>query len=309
MYNPAMKDRLIRKVALRTVRGSALLFLLTIWTGCTHQAALHTRPAIGTAHAALHGGFSDQQKALAAKNCLDGMPQKTEELGPTEYVFRQGYVLEHSSVDKIPLWVCEGVDAAQLQGNLARSNKFITDPVLKGPKSTPTDYTRSGYDRGHQAPAGNQNQDQKLKDETFYMSNMAPQLPKLNRNAWKALEDKSRDWVTHFGHAYELTGPVFHDPKEDSADTADGTIQVKTIGKDAVAVPTDFYKIIVVEDGGELKAIAFVLPNKSFSPPYHLEKYIVSIKWIEQHTGLDFMPDLPAAQRQKLKNTASAMWP
>jgi endonuclease G len=119
------------------------------------------------------------------------MPTESYETwGPTELIIRQGYVLEHSSLGKIPLWVCESVDADQLNGHLARTNRFMADPELKGPKAYPNDYARSGYDRGHQAPAGNQTTNQELKDETFYMSNMAPQLPSLNRGIWKELEEK-----------------------------------------------------------------------------------------------------------------------
>jgi endonuclease G len=287
------------------VSAMAVLFL----TGCS-MTTVHTRSAIGSAHIALQAGLTPEQKQDADKNCYEGTPQKTsEELGPTEYVFREGYVLEHSSLDKIPLWVCEGVDESQLTGSLARSDKFMTDPALKGPHSTPTDYTRSGYDRGHQAPAGNQTTDAALKDQTFYMSNMAPQLPKLNRNAWKALETQTRAWVKQFGHAYEWTGPVFYDPKEDNSATANGTVDFKTIGKDSVAVPTHFYKIVVVKDGDHFKSIAFVMPNQNYSPPYHLGQFIKSIRWIEQHTGLNFMPNQTAAESESLEANPSAMWP
>jgi endonuclease G len=279
--------------------------------GCA-TSAVHTRTAIGSVHVPeLQAHPTPQQQSEIDKNCFEGMPNKTaESLGPTELVFRDGYVLEHSSVDKIPLWVCEGVDTAQLKGSEERSDKFKTDPVLKGPHSIPADYNRTGYDRGHQAPAGNQTVDAKLKDETFYMSNMAPQVPTLNRQAWRMLEEKSRDWVKQFGHAYEVTGPVFFDEKEDRTESATGTLDFKTIGKDSVAVPTHFYKIVVIKDGsGNLKAIAFVMPNQKYSKPYHLEQYIKSVTWVEQHTGLNFMPNLSAAQKHQLEDNASAMWP
>jgi endonuclease G len=298
----------MRKTA-QAVKAVLCLGLVFSFAGCAVQS-VHTRPAIGSAHVALQAGLTAEQKADVAANCYEGMPLKTsEELGPTEIVFRKGYVLEESSTDKIPLWVCEGVDESQLTGNLSRSDKFQTDPALKGPHSTPSDYSRSGYDRGHQAPAGNQTTNATLKDETFYMSNMAPQLPTLNRDAWKSLEEKTRDWVKQYGHAYEWTGPIFYDPKEDSADTANGTVDYKTIGKDSVAVPTHFYKIVVVKDGSQYKSIAFVMPNQKYKPPYHLEQYIKPVQWIEQHTGLNFMPDLTAAQQTQLEQNAPAMWP
>jgi len=242
--------------------------------------------------------------------CFEGAPLKVAtNLGPTEMIYRKGYVLEHSSADKIPLWVCEHVKKDQLGSDTDRSNKFVADPDLKGPKSTPADYSGSGYDRGHQAPAGNQGKNQTLQDQTFFMSNIAPQLSKLNRNAWKSLEEQSRTWVKQYGEAWEITGPLFYDPKEDNASTADGTVSYYTIGK-GVSVPTHFYKIIVVKDGGQWKDIAFVMPNVStYKAPYHLEQYIQSVEWIEDRAGLNFMPDVTAAQRVTLKKTRPTMWP
>jgi len=197
----------------------------------------------------------------------------------------------------------------QLEGNLSREDKFRTDPQLKGPKATPQDYARSGYDRGHQAPAGNQTTDPELKAETFYMSNMAPQLPTLNRQIWRMLEEKTRGWVKEYGHAYEFTGSVFFDRKEDDPATADGTLSYRTIGKSAVAVPSGFYKIVIVEEGGAWKSIAFVLPNQDYKSPYDLEPYVTSVLWIEQHTGINFMPDLSPQERETLETHVSTIWP
>jgi len=300
----------VEKTALRN-RLTSGIFLFALFTvGCAVKQNSHNRAAIGSAYKTHEGGFTPHQKQLASQLCFKGMPQKTSELlGPTEYVFRDGYVLEHSSVDKIPLWVCEDVKSSQLEGGAERSNKFKTDPDLKGPHSTPTDYSRTGYDRGHQAPAGNQSHDQNLQDQTFFMSNMAPQLPKLNRNAWKSLEEQTRTWAKKYGEAYEFTGPIFYDPKEDDSSTATGTLSIDRIGTNSVSVPTHFYKIVIVQDGVAWKSIAFVMPNVStYKSPYHLEKYIQSVRWIEQHTALNFMPELSAAESQKLEAAASEMW-
>jgi endonuclease G, mitochondrial len=288
----------------------APLWLVLLSLGCARQVQLHTRPAVTTAYVAREAGLTETQKQQVANLCFMGMPTKhADNLGPTEYIFRDGYVLEHSSLDKIPFWVCEHVRKDQLGEDTNRSNQFKTDDALHGPKSTPADYNHTGYDRGHQAPAGNQGKNQTLQNQTFYMSNMAPQYPKLNRNAWKSLEELSRNWVNEYAEAYEFTGPIFYDPKEESPATADGTINYYTIGA-GVAVPTHFYKIIIVKDGGTWKSIAFVMPNvKTYKSPYHLEQYIQSVNWIENHTGLTFMPNLTAAQRIALKNKNSPMWP
>jgi endonuclease G len=255
------------------------------------------------------GALTPGQQALIKASCYGGLPVNTGEAsGTTELIIRQGYVLEHSSVDKIPLWVCESVAADHLRGHLVRSNRFKADPDLKGPKAYPNDYVGSGYDRGHQAPAGNQTIDSELKDQTFYMSNMAPQRPSLNRGIWRLLEDKTRAWVFRYGRAYEWTGPIRCAPKLPPPPDTLGC-QRQTIGEHGVAVPLYFYKIILVQDQSTWKAIAFVLPNTDFKRPYRLESYITSIDWIEKETGVEFMPTMSARERRALNASVSEMWP
>lgn len=248
--------------------------------------------------------LSAEQQAIANANCYGGIPIDGKRRGSTELIVRRGYVLEHSSRDKIPLWVCESESVTQLQGHLKRHDKFVPDPALQGPRSTPSDYHGSGYERGHQAPAGNQTVDPVLKDETFYMSNIAPQRPTLNSGIWNMLEQKTRTWVQRYGHAYEWTGPILCN---EAPITRAGDCERRSIGN-GVTIPEDFYKIILVQEKGEWKAIAFVMPNTDYSRPYELEHYIRSIDWIEQQTGIRFMPDMPADEARKLKSSTARMW-
>jgi endonuclease G len=184
---------------------------------------------------------------------------------------------------------------------------FRADPALTGAKSYPNDYTGSGYDRGHQAPAGNQTKNPALKDQTFYMSNIAPQRPSLNRGIWRVLEDKTRAWVIRYGRAYEWTGPIRCNGQAPPA--GQHPCQRRTIGTNGVAVPLYFYKIVLVQDQSKWKSIAFVVPNIDFKPPYRLENYVRSIDWIEGQTGINFMPDEPPDEVRALKNTEGPMWP
>jgi endonuclease G, mitochondrial len=251
-----------------------------------------------------------RQLSIANVNCYGGLPLDTKpDMGPTELIVRKGYVLEHSAADKIPLWVCESVAVDQLMGHLPRHDVFRADPGLKGAKSYPDDYRGSGYDRGHQAPAGNQTKDAALKGETFYMSNIAPQRPSLNRGIWKLLEDKTRSWVIQYGHAYEWTGPILCDRQRQTASAGQEPCQRQTIGRNAVAVPLYFYKIVLVQDHSKWKSIAFVVPNTDFHRPYHLEYYIRSIDSIERQAGIEFMPNDPASEQRALKMAEGPMWP
>lgn len=299
----------LKVTALRHPLKLALLAIYLVIQGCAH-GGLTRPPSDGSAPVpSRFGALTPAQQALVDANCYDGLPVDSwEALGSTELVVRRGYVLEHSSMDKIPLWVCESVSSDQLTGRVARSNRFKADPMLQGPKAYPEDYAGSGYDRGHQAPAGNQTVDPELKQQTFFMSNMAPQRPSLNRGIWKLLEDKTRAWVFQYGHAYEWTGPIRCSlqtlPPPDSRANCR-----KTIGKHEVAVPSYFYKIILVQDQSSWKAIAFVLPNTDFKRPYHLESYITSIDWIEKRTGIEFMPEMREKERRTLAAAVAAMWP
>ena len=235
------------------------------------------------------------------------------ELGETVVIVRDGYVLGHSSDYKIPYWVCEGVSPAQLRGSEPRKDKFRADPELQDhSRSELADYRGSGYDRGHLAPAGDQTSSAKLKDETFFLSNMAPQLPCFNRQVWRALETKAREWVVEHNGAYILTGPIFYDPAEEDPETADGFIDYSVIGDGEGAVPTHFYKIVVARDeDGELQAIGFVLEHRCHDrgpDGYPFAGWIRSIDWIEEQAGFDFLPELSSSDTNRIERRAASMW-
>jgi endonuclease G len=216
----------------------------------------------------------------------------------------------HSATEKIPLWVAEYIEKSQLTGSLARADKFQPDPLLKpGRRAELIDYKGSGYDRGHQAPAGDQTVDARLKAETFYLSNMAPQVPALNQQAWRELETLVRNWILERGSGYVITGPMFYDTNKTNTQPGGDIADYKAIGPDRVAVPTHFFKIVVAKDAnGRWQSIAFVLENRKYTKPYDFAKDIKSITWIEQHTGINFMPQLDALEQRRMEASASPMW-
>ena len=283
-----------------TVSG---ILALTI-TGCTVAHPPATRLARFTHFTGREAGFTQQEQGWIDDNCPLGLPQKDPawEHGPTVYVARAGYVLEHSSADKIALWVCERITPEEVAGSVPRKDVFAPDPRLQGhPRSELQDYKRSGYDRGHQAPAGNQNHSQQLKNDTFFLSNMAPQKGALNQQVWAEIEHNVRGWVESGAvpTAWVITGGLFYDPAEEDENTADGFILFDQIGPGLVAVPTHFYKIVVTKDGDRWRAVAFVLENRSYAKPYKFTDYLKPVDWIEERTGLDFMPDLdPLAEAE-----------
>ncbi len=241
--------------------------------------------------------------------------------GPTTIIARDGYILEHANLDKIALWVCEHVTDEHIVGEAHRKHcRFKSDPELsRGDRATLSDYRSSGYDRGHQAPAGDFKYDQDRICESFYLSNMAPQVGSgFNRNVWRVLETRTRDCVAQSGDAYIITGGMFFDPDEDGEENADGIVDYYVIGRHEVAVPTHFYKIVAGKDStGNWRAVGFVLANvkhdKVGGDKYDFSGYIRSIEWIEERTGLNFMPQLEDDENPDLKDRLeldpAELWP
>jgi len=227
-------------------------------------------------------------------------------------VIRNGYALEHSAVNKIPVWVCEAVSRNQLLGNVPRTNPFRPDPKLPaGQRAELKDYTRGQDSIARTAPAGNQTV-HTLKDETFFLSNMAPQVGAMNQRAWAAVENIVRSWVMDqkIDHAQIVTGGFFFDPKEDDPGHATGLLEIQTIGANHGAVPTHFFKVVVARfaTDSQRHAIAFVMDNRGQKTPFDFEKDIVAIEWLEERTGLNFMPSLTGPEKDRLEHSPSPMW-
>ena len=192
---------------------------------------------------------------------------------------RTGYALSHDVDHKVPDWVAYHLTRKKMKGTFPRSNDFRPDPDLEpGQRAELKDYKRSGYDRGHMAPAGAMRWDAKAMSQSFLLSNMAPQVgPGFNRGIWRTLEGKVRKWTRERGELYIVTGPIY---------VSDA---LKTIGANKVSVPSHFYKVIF--DPVRVEAIAFVLPNKKLKSK-DLPTFIVSVDQVEALTDLDFLSEI-----------------
>jgi endonuclease G len=293
------------------------LLLVCALSGCAASPkSTAFRPAIKT-ELGKQAGFSPAESQSISNHCPLGMPIKLKglgiDIGFTQVIARGGYVLEHSSRDKIPLWVCERIGAEQASGPLTRPKPepFAPDPQLdKGRRAELKDYKRTGYDRGHQAPSADQTVDRQLQTETYFLSNMCPQFGELNQHIWQALENSVRAMAKTTGPVLVTTGPMFYDVAEDDPKTADGYVEFQTIGT-GVAVPTHFYKIVIWQDQqGKWQGAGVVMKNQKqpFPKPYHLNQYVKPIRWIEERTGLNFNPDLPGPDVNRVELQPNPIW-
>lgn len=174
-------------------------------------------------------------------------------------------------------WAAYCLEKSELEKNTSRANNFRPDPDIITGSASLSDYKGSGYDRGHLAPAADFSFSEKAMSESFYMSNMSPQTPGFNREIWQNLEAQVRKWADVYGKVYVVTGPVL----EKKADAYD------KIGPNQVSVPEFYYKVLLVQEGSSnIKAIAFILPNKKCDNTFW--DYAVTVDEVETRTGLDF---------------------
>lgn len=185
-----------------------------------------------------------------------------------QIVTHGGYTLCYSEKHEQPKWVQYKLEVGDVLCKKKRKNDFRSDPKVLTGSASVSDYKRSGYDRGHLAPAA----DFCDISSTFYMSNMSPQRPRFNRGVWKKLEVWVRDQVLTGGSLFVVTGPVLHDSLE-------------TIGKNEVSVPEFYYKIVF----SETVTIAYLLPNKGSRKK--LSSFMVPTDSIEILTGIHFFTE------------------
>lgn len=206
-----------------------------------------------------------------------------------------GYTVSYNKDTKLPNWVSYELTRAETKGKEKRSNRFIADPLVKGAIATNADYTRSGYDKGHMAPAADMKWSPVAMNESFYFSNMCPQHPQLNRRGWKKLEDKIRDWAVADSAIIIICGPVIKK-------------QPKTIGKNKVVVPQQFFKVILSPFVKPMRAIGFLFNNEQSVDP--LSAYVVTVDSIERLTNMDFFSLLPDELENMIEAEANYFqWP
>lgn len=220
-----------------------------------------------------------------ALTLVDVRPVKIDSLeipgGNGEIVCHTGYTLSYNEEHEQANWVAYELTGKETDRKFKRTNKFIVDPNVSTGSATSKDYNNSGYDQGHLAPAADMAWSITTMKESFYYSNMSPQVPSFNRDIWKKLEEQVRDWAVEDKAVYVVTGPVL-------------TEGLPTIGPNNVSVPKYYYKVVLDYTLPGIKGIGFIMPNAGSKEP--LKTYAVTIDSVEKFTGLDFFYRLPNDQ-------------
>ena len=217
------------------------------------------------------------------------IPRLTSSTGRPQQIIRHtGYTVSYNAAWRQPNWVGYELTRQETLGTKKRDGRFMPDPLAKRGTATNADYARSGYDKGHMAPAGDMKWSSTAMKESFYFSNICPQHPQLNRRKWKDLESKVREWSLTDSAVIIVCGPLI-----------DNNRTLHTIGNNRVAVPPRFFKVVLSPYNRTPRAIGFIFPNSSATAP--LRSYAVTVDSVERAAGMDFFSLLPDGLEEKIE--------
>jgi endonuclease G len=200
-------------------------------------------------------------------------------------LYHKGFTISYNGKHKNANWVAYRLVGLDMQRSIGRNSNFTKDPSYAN-TATNADYLKSGYDKGHLFPAGSA-WTKTIMAESFYLTNISPQVPNLNRGKWKAIEETVRKWAIKYDTVYVVTGSILASQKK--------------IGN-SVTVPTHFYKLVLINTAKRQQAIVFYIANtKDNAKPLH--EYAITIDALEEITGIDFCTPLDNKIEKKVEQT------
>lgn len=244
----------------------AAYFSGEILSACDHSDVSEINPVVSTA---------DQLQQVVTNPALE-----------EEIIHYKGMTVSFNKRLHIPNWVAWELTAQETTGDNNREEKFFCDESVDGCPET-WDYSYSGYDRGHMTPAGDMKWDSEAMRQTFYLTNICPQAPDLNRGTWKTLEEKCRVRAKNDSAIIIICGPILTDPI------------TEYIGDSRVAVPKRFFKVVLSPFRDEPVAIGFIMPNAKVVGG--MQPAAVSVDEVEAATGHDFFSILNDEEETNLE--------
>jgi endonuclease G len=205
---------------------------------------------------------------------VNGTPQYQAQPGDQE-ICHKNYAVIHKCSVKAPVAVFEHLTVAAMTGPAKRKDNFRPDPAVPAQCSASlADYATVGktHDRGHMAPAGNNTQNDDIMSESFFLTNMVPQVANNNRGIWKQLETYEHQWATAPGTDFYIISGGIYD-------------QGHPVTGNGLGIPTRLYKIIIEKNSRKVQA--YLMPNAPL-PVADLPKYQTTMTAVEQATGMRF---------------------
>ena len=227
------------------------------------------------------------------------------EMGGETY---RNYSFGWSQKDRVALWVAYPLCRLYTNGSAGRTNAWALDPLLGNDSAAPFSGYAGDYARGHQLPSADRQCCYEANAQTFYGTNMTPQLNAHNEKIWADLESKVRGYANSSDTTYVVTGVMV---------SASSKIEKDSYGNN-VTVPDAYFKAVLKYSPsstlGSWHAAAFYLEHRAYTGSVGKE-HSMSIDELEEMTGFDFFVNLPAkvgdTQAAKIEATdpaTSSVW-
>lgn len=199
----------------------------------------------------------------------------------------RNYSFGWSQKDRVALWVAYPLCKFYTNGSAGRTNAWALDPLLGEDSAAPFGGYAGNYARGHQLPSADRQCCYEANAQTFYGTNMTPQLNAHNEGIWAELEGMVRGWANTSDTTYVVSGVTV---------SASSKTEEDSYGN-SVTIPDAYFKAILKYSKsstlGTWNAAAFFLEHRDYSESLG-KSHSMSIDELEEITGIDFFVNLPA---------------
>ena len=218
------------------------------------------------------------------------------------------YSLEWDCDKKSQRWVCYQMHK-YAGSNVKRTNAWAEDPDIPSYarfSDTSSLYSGSGYSRGHICPSADRLYSYQANAQTFYYSNMQPQYSMFNggetdssgnskfNGVWVKMEDQVRIWASTSGYDTVFVC---------KGGTIDREDQIHARIKGQLIVPKYFFMALLCKNSQGYKALGFWAEHINYVPSdFKLSNFVVSIRELENLTGIDFFCNLPDDIENRVEN-------
>ena len=233
----------------------------------------------------------------------------TKHMLPSSKYIQRSYSALYDADNNIPIWVAYPLCKSHMTGNTRTNTWGPKDPNIPAEKQPNMGLSYQGnYDRGHMLPSASRDNNSADNDQTYYPSNITPQLDRLNQNKWATAENLVRSWAEGCDTLYVVTGAVLQ--------TAGGNESVSyTYAKRSpemdVAIPNYYYKALLQYsniDGQKVyQAIGIWMEHKAASGAVTTAD-LVTIDELERRLGYDLFANLDAATQAQIESSYSPIY-
>ena len=228
---------------------------------------------------------------------------------PANYLMEKPqYALAYHRDRGGPIWTSWHLDTSWTTGSGQRQDDFRADTSLPAGwyQVQGTDFSGSGFDRGHMTPSADRLRTNADNSATFLMTNMIPQTPDNNQGPWNFMEQYLRTLVSAGNELYIISGGSGQGGSGSNGGTTN------TIAGGKVTVPSQTWKVIIVipaaagDDVARVtnttRTIAVIMPNVQGIRTVDWKTYRVSVDQVEALTGFDFFSNVPVGTQAVIES-------